>query len=83
MRGIEQQGRSPRSELSGWVNGRKEAEEVVGNEPILVLLGAACGFEAKLEGLATIDLPKSGNTVATPSMKIMLASPGARKSCLR
>src|ERR671923_2387870 len=57
MGGIEQQDRSPRIGLSGWVDGRKEAEEVVGNEPILVLLGAAaCMFEAELEGLATIDL---------------------------
>src|SRR5262245_21593409 len=58
MRGVEQQNRSPRIGLSGCLIARKEAEEVVGNESILVLLGAACVFETKLESLATIDLPE-------------------------
>src|SRR5262249_40900742 len=82
MRGIEEEGGSPRIGFSDSLNARKEAEEVMGNEPILVLLGAACVFETKLEGLATIDLPEVRQHGGGPVDKNHTCEPWSQKVLL-
>src|SRR5262245_42991383 len=79
MRRIEEKGRSPRIGLSGCVADRKEAEEFVGNQPILVSIGAACVFETELEGLATIDLSEVRQHVGGPVDKDHACEPWGQK----
>src|SRR6516164_7229465 len=47
-----------------FLNGGKEAEEFMGNQPIFVSLGSACVFKTKLKCLAAVDLSEIGQHVS-------------------